>query len=58
MGEVTITADEYRELVLKAYRYDKLREYCLASRYVTTEENILFDITDEEKKKMKEGSNN
>ena len=25
MGEVTITAREYRELVLKAYKYDKLR---------------------------------
>ena len=26
MGEVTITAGEYRELVLKAYKYDKLRK--------------------------------
>ena len=58
MGEVTITAMEYRELVLKAYKYDKLRENCIAGRYATTEEDILFDITDAEKKEMKERSNN
>ena len=58
MGEVTITAEEYRELVLKAYKYDKLRAICVAGRYTTTEEDILFDITDAEKKKMKERSNN
>ena len=58
MGTVMITAEEYRELVLKAYKYDKLRENCIAGRYATTEEDILFDITDAEKKEMKERSNN
>ena len=58
MGTVTITAEEYRVLVLKAYKYDKLRENCVAGRYATTEEDILFDITDAEKKKMGERSNN
>ena len=58
MGEVTITAMEYRELVLKAYKYDKLRENCIAGKYATTEEDILFDITDAEKKEMKERSDN
>ena len=58
MGEVTITAEEYRELVLKAYKYDKLRENCVAGRYTTTEDDILFDITDAEKKEMEERSNN
>ena len=57
MGEVTITAMEYRELVLKAYKYDKLRENCIAGKYATTEEDILFDITDAEKKEMEERSN-
>ena len=57
MGEVTITAEEYRELVLKAYKYDKLRETCVSGSYATTEEDILFDITDAEKKEMKERSN-
>ena len=58
MGEVTITAGEYRELVLKAYKYDKLRENCVTGRYATMEEDILFDITDEDKEEMKERSYN
>ena len=58
MGTVEITTEEYRKLVLKAYKYDKLREDCVAGRYVTIKEDILFDITDAEKKKMKERSNN
>ena len=58
MGEVTITAGEYRELVLKAYKYDKLRAICVSGSYATTEEEILFNITEEEKEFMKERSNN
>ena len=57
MGEVTITAGEYRELVLKAYKYDKLRAICVSGSYATTEEEILFNITEEEKKFMKERRN-
>ena len=58
MDTVTITAREYRELVVKAYKYDKLRENCIAGKYTTTKEDILFDITDAEKKEMEERSNN
>ena len=58
MVEVTITVDEYRELVLKAYKYDRLREVCVSHSYATTEEEILFDITDKEKELMKERRNN
>ena len=57
MDTVTITTREYRELVLKAYKYDKLRTTCVAGRYASTEEEIVFDITDEEKKIMEERSN-
>lgn len=57
MGEVTITAMEYRDLVIKAYKYDKLRENCVTGRYATMEEDILFDITDAEKNEMEERSN-
>ena len=57
MGEVTITAGEYRELVLKAYKYDKLRTICVSGSYATTEEEILFNITEEEKEFMKERRN-
>ena len=58
MGEITITAEEYRELVIKAYKYDKLRKKCVAGKYSTMEEDMLFDITDEEKEEMKERSYN
>ena len=54
---VSITAGEYRELVLKAYKYDKLREVCVSGSYATTEEEILFNITEEEKEFMKERRN-
>ena len=54
METVTITAMEYRDLVLKAYKYDKLRAACVSHSYATTEEEILFDITDEEKELMEE----
>lgn len=54
MGEVAITAKEYRVLVLKAYKYDKLIEKCVSHSYATTEEEILFDITDKEKELMEE----
>ena len=57
MGEVTITAMEYRELVLKAYKYDELREVCVSGSYATTEEEVLFNITEEEKEFMKERRN-
>ena len=57
MGEVTITAGEYRELVLKAYKYDKLRAICVSGSYATTKEEILFNITEEEKEFMKERRN-
>ena len=57
MGTVMITAKEYRELVLKAYKYDKLRAICVSGSYATTEEEILFNITEEEKEFMKERRN-
>ena len=57
MGEVTITAEEYRELVLKAYKYDKLRATCVSGSYATTEEEILFNVTEGEKEFMKERRN-
>ena len=58
MGTITITAEEYRELVLKAYKYDKLRATCVAGRYASTMEEIMFDITDAEEKEMEERGNN
>ena len=57
VGTVEITTDEYKKLVLKAYKYDKLRERCVTSTYATTEEEILFEITEEEQKAMEERRN-
>lgn len=54
VGAVVITTEEYKDLVLKAGKYDKLREKCVASTFATTEEEILFDITEEEQKAMEE----
>ena len=54
---VMISNTEYKELVLKAYKYDKLRERCVTSTYATTEEEILFEITEEEHNAMKERRN-
>ena len=54
METVTITAMEYRDLVLKAYKYDKLRKKCVSHSCATTDEEILFDITEEEKELMEE----
>ena len=51
---VMISNAEYKELVLKAYKYDKLRERRVTSTYVTTEEEILFEITEEEHNAMEE----
>ena len=57
MNTVEITTEEYRELVLKAYKYDKLRAVCVSHSYATTEEEILFDITDKEIELMRERRN-
>lgn len=54
VGAVVITTEEYKDLVLKAYKYDKLRERCVTSTYATTEEEILFEITEEEHNAMEE----
>ena len=35
---IMITTDEYKKLVLKADKYDKLRARCVASAFATTEE--------------------
>ena len=54
--EVTINLKEYRELILKAYKYDKLREIRVNINNwdISDEEALLFDVSEEEKKAMKE----
>lgn len=54
--EVTINLKEYRELILKAYKYDKLREIRVNINNwdISDEESLLFDVSEEEKKAIKE----
>lgn len=54
--EVTINLKEYRELILKAYKYDKLREIRVNINNwdISDEEALLFDVSEEEKKAIKE----
>lgn len=51
MGEivnmVVISAEEYRELAEKAKVYDLKRAELLATRYVTDNDRILFEIPKE-----------
>ena len=48
---------EYAELVIKANKYDRLREKATESRFATTEEEIIFELTEEEKKAIEERGN-
>lgn len=54
--EVTISLEEYKELILKAYKYDKLREIRvnIDNWDISDEEALLFDVSEEERKAIKE----
>ena len=56
MGTVEITIEEYKELILKAYKYDKIREIRVNPKNwdISDEEALLFDVSEEEKKAIKE----
>lgn len=54
VGTVEITTDEYKKLVLKADKYDRLRARCVAGAFATMQEEILYDITEKEQKAMEE----
>ena len=53
---ITISLEEYKELILKAYKYDKLREIRVNINNwdISDEEVVLFDVSEEEKKAIKE----
>ena len=53
---ITISLEEYKELILKAYKYDKLREIRVNINNwdISDEEALLFDVPEEEKKAIKE----
>lgn len=47
-NEITISGDEYRELVIKAWKYDTLRKAAQKSPYNTELEKAIFELADEE----------
>lgn len=58
MGTAEITIEEYRELILKAYKYDKIREIRVNPKNwdISDEEALLFDVPEEELKAIRERS--
>ncbi len=58
IGYITISKEEYTELYLKAWKYDRLREKsmknnCFSNAYIPTEIDI-YEATSEEIEKIKE----
>lgn len=43
-----LTNKEYADLVIKAHKYDQLRQRAVNSTFTTTEEDIIFELTEEE----------
>jgi hypothetical protein len=48
VGAVVITTEEYKDLVLKANKYDLLRERTVNSTFATSDEVVIFELTEEE----------
>lgn len=48
VGAVVITTEEYKDLVLKANKYDLLRERTVNSTFATSDEVVIFELTGEE----------
>lgn len=48
VGAVVITAEDYANLVLKANKYDILRKRTVNSTFATSDEVVIFELTEEE----------
>ena len=46
---VTITLEEYNELLKKSFKYDLLHEMAQESNYLNDKERLIFGIKEEEK---------
>lgn len=53
-GAVVITTEEYKDLVLKANKYDILRKRTVNSTFATSDEVVIFELTVEELNDMEE----
>lgn len=47
VNEITISGDEYRELVIKAWKYDSLRKAAKKSTFNTELERTIFDLPED-----------
>ena len=47
-GTVTITQEEYKELIRKSLRYDMLREIAQDGGYLTDRERMIYGIKKED----------
>ena len=43
-----LTTEEYKDLVLKANKYDLLRKITVNSTFATSDEVAIFELTEEE----------
>ena len=48
VGAVVTTTEEYKDLVLKANKYDLLRKRTVNSTFATSDEVVIFELTEEE----------
>lgn len=42
--------NEYAELVIKAHKYEQLREQAVKSKYACSDDIIIFELTEDELK--------
>ena len=49
-----LTNKEYTELVIKAHKYDQLREKAVNSSFISDYEVIIYEITEEEEEAIEE----
>jgi hypothetical protein len=47
-GTTTLSNKEYAELIIKAHKYDTLRKQAVNSAFVTAEDVMIFEITQDE----------
>ena len=52
-----LTNKEYAELVIKAHKYDQLRQRAVNGTFTTIEEDAIFELTDEEILEIRERRN-
>ena len=49
-----LTNKEYAELVIKAHKYDQLREKAVNSSFISDYEAIIYELTEEEAEAIEE----